>query len=93
MALYVVTHKLDASKKQANGKNCFVVSVSSSANAIARAEAMAGEVAGTSDSATWRAVAITDTPSQDFVVEGQPIGLRVGATWKPLSRGGDYLAI
>lgn len=92
MAIFVVTPKLDSPKNRSDAKN-FVVSAANAGAAIARAEALAGETAGTFSTDDWRAIQLTDTSAQDFAVEGRPIGLRSGTTWKPLDRGGNYLAI
>lgn len=52
-----------------------------------------GVTAGAFSTDDWRAVELTGSSAQDFAVEGRPIGLRTGSTWKLLDRGGNYLAI
>ena len=91
MSLYVVT-PIETSRRS-DGKNLFVVSAGSGNAARASAEAMCGETAGAFAAADWPAVALTDTPGQDFVAEcAGPVGKKNGP-WLHLTRGGNPLAI
>lgn len=91
MSIYVLT-PVETSRRF-DGKNLFVVSAGSANAARASAEAMCGETAGAFAANEWPAVALADTPGQDFVAECRgPVGKKNGP-WLTLTRGGNPLAL
>ena len=90
MTIYVLTPPTHL--KRSDRRNLFCISAASAGDAKDRAEALCGDSAGTFDD--WNATALTDSATQDFVVEcSGPVGLKEGNVWPRLTDGGSTLRI